>query len=86
MTDRTAQIDRTDVLDRLTRLVAQVSDDAAELIGRDTRFDGLGRWGSLAAMRLLASVEREFRVKMDLRRYVALQTVGELADEIAGRP
>lgn len=72
-------------LTALIPLVARVTDASADRIGPDTRFEGLGSWGSLAAMRLLASVEREFRIRMDLRRYVALATVGDLAGEIADR-
>ncbi|MEU7114576.1 acyl carrier protein [Streptomyces sp. NPDC046182] len=75
----------SDVMSTLQPLVARVAQIPADGIAPDSRFDGLGSWGSLAAMRLLAAVEQTYGVQLDLRSYMRLDTVGELAEEIAGR-
>ncbi|MFF1561657.1 acyl carrier protein [Streptomyces sp. NPDC058279] len=72
----------SDVMSTLRPLVARVSQHPVDDIAADTRFIGLGRWGSLAAMRLLAAVEQTYGVQLDLRSYMKLETVGGLADEI----
>ncbi|MFF5565540.1 acyl carrier protein [Streptomyces sp. NPDC012623] len=75
----------SDVMSTLQSLVARVAQLPADAVDADSRFDGLGSWGSLAAMRLLAVVEQTYAVQLDLRSYMRLETVGELAAEIAGR-
>lgn len=74
-----------DVMTDLRPLIARVTDVDADAIAPGSRFEGLGNWGSLAAMRLLSAVEKTFAVRMDLRRYTRIETVGELADEILTR-
>jgi acyl carrier protein len=43
-----------------------------------TRFDELPGWGSLSALRLLATLEARLAVRLDLREYLAIQDVGGL--------
>ncbi|MEW2283276.1 acyl carrier protein [Streptomyces sp. NPDC047841] len=75
----------SDTMTTLRPLVARVSHHPAESLAPDTRFTALGSWGSLAAMRLLAAVEQTYGVQLDLRAYMKLETVGELASEISTR-
>ncbi|MFJ9328740.1 acyl carrier protein [Streptomyces sp. NPDC101230] len=75
----------SDVITTLRPLVARVAQRTPDDLTAETRFAGLGSWGSLAAMRLLAAVEQSYGVQLDLRSYMKLETVGELADEIARR-
>ncbi|MEU7555852.1 acyl carrier protein [Streptomyces sp. NPDC044571] len=70
------------LMDTLRPLVARVAHHPVEQLAADTAFTSLGRWGSLAAMRLLATVEQTYGVQLDLRAYMRLATVGELAGEI----
>ncbi|MET9960476.1 acyl carrier protein [Streptomyces sp. NPDC006326] len=70
------------LMDTLRPLVARVAHHPVEQLTAQTRFASLGRWGSLAAMRLLATVEQTYGVQLDLRAYMRLATVGELAAEI----
>ncbi|MFJ1806386.1 MULTISPECIES: acyl carrier protein [unclassified Streptomyces] len=69
-------------LDSLCPLVARVARRPAEQLGADTRFEEIGSWGSLSAMRLLAVVEQTYGVQLDLRTYMKFGTIGELAGEI----
>ncbi|MFI5757216.1 acyl carrier protein [Streptomyces sp. NPDC051569] len=75
----------SDVMSTLRPLVARVAQHPVDGITPDSRFAGLGSWGSLAAMRLLATVEQTYGVQLDLRSYMKFETVGELAEEISGR-
>ncbi|GHB09616.1 MULTISPECIES: acyl carrier protein [Streptomyces] len=72
-----------DVMSTLPGLVARVTRHPADEITADSRFSGLGRWGSLVAVRLLANIEQTYGVRLDLRDYLKIGTVGELADEIS---
>ncbi|MER7466110.1 acyl carrier protein [Streptomyces sp. NPDC097981] len=71
-----------ELMETLRPLVARVARHPAEELSADTRFETIGRWGSLAAMRLLATVEQTYGVQLDLRAYMRFATVGELAREI----
>lgn len=73
----------SDVLTELVRLVAEVSPTPPHEVTGSSRFEELAEWGSMAALRLLATVEPHWGVRLDLRRYLATETVGELADVIA---
>ncbi|HEY0449154.1 phosphopantetheine-binding protein [Actinophytocola sp.] len=74
----------SDALPDVIALVAQVT--RGPEVTAASRFGSLGNWSSLAALRLLALVEQRCGVSLDLRRYLAVETVGELAELItAGR-
>jgi acyl carrier protein len=73
----------SDVLTDLVPLVAEVSRTRPHEVTGSSRFEQLAEWGSMAALRLLAQVEPRWGVRLDLRRYLATETVAELADVIA---
>ncbi|WP_326664974.1 acyl carrier protein [Streptomyces sp. NBC_00385] len=72
-----------DVMTTLPALVARVARHPVDEIDADSRFAGLGRWGSMVAVRLLANIEQTYEVRLDLRHYLRIETVGELAAEIS---
>ena len=72
-----------DVMSELRPLVARVTRRPVADITPDSRFSGLGSWGSLAAMRLLAAIEQPYGVQLDLRTYMKVETVGELAGQLS---
>jgi acyl carrier protein len=65
---------------RLTQLIAEVCDLPAAGVGPDDRFADLGNWGSMTALRLLTAIEEAFGIHLDLRRYLAMETVRELTE------
>lgn len=71
-----------DVMRSLPALVARFCPLPAERIDAASAFAALDGWGSLAALQLLAAVEREYAVELDLPGFLALRTVGELAELI----
>jgi acyl carrier protein len=72
----------TEFFSALCALVARVVDPPPQRVEEDTRFEEIGNWSSLTALRLLANVEDRFRVSLDLRDFLAVETVGELADVV----
>jgi acyl carrier protein len=68
----------------LTRLIALVTRAQDRQITPDARFEALGNWSSLTALRLLTMIEQQWGIALDLREYFAIETVGGLADAIAG--
>jgi acyl carrier protein len=66
----------------LIRLVAQVVRATDDEVTPQSRFDSLDNWTSLTALRLLTMIEQRWGVAFDLRRYFAVETVGELAEQL----
>jgi acyl carrier protein len=73
----------TETATRLHTLIADQCDVPAAGITPGTYFTDLPGWSSLAALRLLGAVEESFGIRLDLRRYLALATVGELTGTVA---
>jgi len=72
-----------EVLTTVVDLLELVTDVPAEEIGGATRFDSLAGWTSLAALRLLTSVEDRFGLRLDLRAYFAAAEVADLVTLIS---
>lgn len=72
-----------EVFTTVADLIEQVADVPAERISPDVRFETLANWTSLEALRLLAAIEDDLGVRLDLREYLAVSAVGELIDLIA---
>ncbi|MFE4716785.1 acyl carrier protein [Streptomyces sp. NPDC056728] len=82
-TDTPATAPRTD---ELVRVISAVTDAPAGTLTGASRFDELDNWSSLAALRLLTAVEDAFGVRLNLRTYLATETVDGLARMIATGP
>jgi acyl carrier protein len=67
----------SDVTATLVDLVQRVTETPD--VTETTKFEGLPNWVSLSALRLLADIEDEFEVRLDLRTYFAVTDVGELS-------
>ncbi|MFD3559253.1 acyl carrier protein [Streptomyces sp. NPDC058686] len=63
----------------LVRVISDVTDAPASTLTGASRFDELDNWSSLAALRLLTAVEDAFGVRLNLRAYLATETVDGLA-------
>ncbi|MEV4118849.1 phosphopantetheine-binding protein [Micromonospora sp. NPDC049645] len=73
-----------DLFTTVADLVEQVADIPAAQLSPDVRFETLTNWTSLEALGLLAALEDELGVRLDLRAYLAVTAVGELVDLVAG--
>ncbi|MEU5943049.1 phosphopantetheine-binding protein [Micromonospora sp. NPDC047548] len=72
-----------EVFTTVADLIEQVADVPAARIAPDVRFETLANWTSLEALRLLAALEDDLGVRLDLRAYLAVGQVGELVDLVA---
>lgn len=63
-------VDLVDLVERITEVPE---------ITPSSRFETLGNWTSLAALRLLADIEDHFGVQLDLRTYFRTADVGQLS-------
>ncbi|MGB3438343.1 MAG: acyl carrier protein [Actinophytocola sp.] len=66
-------------------LVGQVTDVPADQITEDAQFDLLANWSSFAALRLLAGIEEQFGIRLDLQRYFAIRDVGGLVAAVSAK-
>lgn len=64
----------------LVRLIARIADVPAVEVTPHARFEELGNWSSLNALRLLNGLEDRYGISLDLRTYLRVQTVAELVD------
>ncbi|MET7641157.1 phosphopantetheine-binding protein [Streptomyces sp. NPDC005438] len=71
------------VLATLGGLIEQITDVAATQITSETRFDSFSDWTSHSALRLMVAIEGEFTVRLDLREYLEVQQLGQLAELVS---
>jgi acyl carrier protein len=69
----------------LAALIARIVRVPADQITAETEFDTFDDWSSFNALRLLVEVERRFGISLDLSRYLAAGTVGEVVDMLAAK-
>jgi acyl carrier protein len=60
-------------------MIARITDAEPASIGAASRFTAVDDWSSLAALALMVDLEERLPIKLDLRRFMSTQTVGELA-------
>ena len=70
-------------LNEVQRCICEVLDcETAELLP-EAALENISGWDSMNALRLLAALEAQFGVRLDLRTYAALETVGQLYEMVA---
>jgi acyl carrier protein len=65
-------------------MIARITDCEPSSIGAESRFDAIDGWSSMAALSLMVDLEQDLPIKLDLRRFMSVQTVGELTALVAG--
>ena len=71
-----------DTYEMLLEFIENITEESADSLSHQTRFDSLGNWSSLAQIQLLTKVEDAFKVNLDLRKYLSIQTLGELDQSV----
>jgi acyl carrier protein len=71
-----------DTYSMLLELIENITEQPADSLDRETRFDSLGNWSSTAAIRLLTKVEDTLGVDLELPKYLSVKTVGELNESL----
>jgi len=73
----------TGLAPRITAMVASITDLDPAVLTAESRFEDIDDWSSLKALALMVELEQELPVKLDLRPYMAVRTVGELVALVA---
>ena len=68
----------TEIQDRLTKTFHKVFGDSSLVITPDTTASDVEGWDSLTHVRLLLTIEREFRIRITATEAENLRTVGDL--------
>jgi acyl carrier protein len=74
-----------EILQRLNNTFQEVFDDEDLRVSRETTAANVDGWDSLMHVRLILSIEKEFKVRFSSSEVAALKTVGDLADLIAAK-
>lgn len=69
-------------MDVLNGVFRQVFGDNSLVITRNTTANDVEDWDSLTHMNLIAAVERQFKVKFNLKDLRSQQNVGDMLDQI----
>ncbi|MFG1811838.1 acyl carrier protein [Streptomyces sp. NPDC049040] len=73
----------SDLTTRITGMIAPITGlDPADLTA-GSRFEDIDEWSSLKALSLMVDLEQELPIKLDLRRFMSVRTVGELVALVA---
>lgn len=70
------------VTPRLTTVFQDVFDDPALQIRRDMTAADVDGWDSLKHLRLILSIEREFKIRLPSTKVTGLKNVGDMIDLI----
>jgi acyl carrier protein len=73
----------SELFDEVAGLVSIYANVPAAELRPESRFEELTHWTSYNALRLLAGVEEEFKVRLDLRGYLATEDLAGLVTAIA---
>lgn len=72
-----------DLCGEVIGLVTQVTDAPPGVVSDHSRFDQLGNWDSLAAVRLLNAIEAHLGLRLDLRDYFSVTDVAQLVSLVS---
>lgn len=73
------------VYDRLTAVLRDMFDDDDLVATPELKAGDVDGWDSLAHVRLMLAVEREFAIKFKAAEINSFKNVGDLADSIAAK-
>ena len=71
-----------EIFDRVKAVFRDVFNDPKLEITEDTFADEIEEWDSLANIMIIAAIEKEFKIKFDLREIIVLGNVGDVVDLI----
>lgn len=73
---------REEVFEKVTDIFRDVFDDDTLVIGDSTNSDDIEDWDSLEHIQLVVGMEKEFKVKFDIKTVNTLENVGQMVDLI----
>ena len=73
---------REEVFAKVTEIFKEVFDDEDLVISDATNSDDIEDWDSLEHIQLIVGMEKEFKVKFDIKTVNSLENVGQMIDLI----
>ena len=73
---------REEVFEKVTDIFRDVFDDDDLVIGDSTNSDDIEDWDSLEHIQLIVGMEKEFKIKFDIKTVNSLENVGQMVDLI----
>ena len=73
---------REEVFERVTDIFRDVFDDGELVISDSTNSEDIEDWDSLEHIQLIVGMEKEFKVKFDIKTVNSLENVGQMVDLI----
>ncbi|NLJ15773.1 MAG: acyl carrier protein [Clostridiales bacterium] len=71
-----------DIYERLNKVFRKVFDDKSIVVNASTTANDIEDWDSLEHINLIAAVEREFKVKFNMKQVSGMKNVGEMVEII----
>ena len=76
------RVSREEVFERVTDIFRDVFDDDELDISDSTNSEDIEDWDSLEHIQLIVGMEKEFKVKFDIKTVNSLENVGQMVDLI----
>ena len=76
------RVSREEVFERVTDIFRDVFDDDELVISDSTNSEDIEDWDSLEHIQLIVGMEKEFKVKFDIKTVKSLENVGQMVDLI----
>lgn len=76
------RVSREEVFERVTDIFRDVFDDEELVISDSTNSEDIEDWDSLEHIQLIVGMEKEFKVKFDIKTVNSLENVGQMVDLI----
>ncbi|NLK97837.1 MAG: acyl carrier protein [Epulopiscium sp.] len=71
-----------DIMDIITTTIREVFDDESLVISESTGQNDIEEWDSLAQIRIILLLEREFGIKFDVEKVGTYSTVGDIFNAV----
>ena len=76
------RVSREEVFERVTDIFRDVFDDDELVISDSTNAEDREDWDSVEHIQLIVGMEKEFKVKFDIKTVNSLENVGQMVDLI----
>lgn len=76
------RVSREEVFERVTDIFRDVFDDDELVISDSTNSEDIEDWDSLEHIQLIVGMEKEFKVKFDIKTVNSLENVGQMVNLI----
>lgn len=73
---------RTEILKNIQEIICDVLDDETIQITEETAVNDIKDWDSVAHMTIMAMIENEFGIQMDINEIVKVRTIKEMLNSV----